>query len=174
MAGWPTAHSHQPPGKDQPSAGSQRAKSSTHKFNFALGSCTVLAASISDLNTRVKSARCPFDRTHFYCRAVSIRCKPMQIPWCKDPATGVRGDRGTSRVSRSTSRAHSHIHDATEQLVRKSRFNIGSNSDYKMTRLPVRNLHAALRIAQVDSASRDLKPPLVVLFSCVRAGLTTR
>jgi hypothetical protein len=47
----------------QPSAGIQRAKSSTHKFNFALGSCTT-----SKFITRVKSACCPFHRTSFYYR----------------------------------------------------------------------------------------------------------
>ena len=70
--GGPTEHSHQPPDKAKPSPGNQRAKSSTHKFNFALA-VAQLAASISDLITRVKRTGCPFERKYFECHRLISR-----------------------------------------------------------------------------------------------------
>jgi hypothetical protein len=98
----PKPASHQPPGRAQPAPG----------FNVAKN-----LASISDLNTRVKSARCRFDRAQFYCRrAVSIRCRPMQIIWrqrSRDRRS--RGPRDVSSFSECVS-STSHIHDATDAI----------------------------------------------------------
>jgi hypothetical protein len=71
LAGRPTAHSHQPADRqDQPSAGSQQ---QNHRLTNSILRLAVaqLAASISDLITRVKRTGCPFERTSFYSRESS-------------------------------------------------------------------------------------------------------
>jgi hypothetical protein len=106
LVGGPTAHSHQPPTGRQDAAqraASQCKKGPRIKLVPALA-VAHLAASYSDLNAPSKSARCPFDRTYFYCRAVSIRRAPMQIPWRqRRPPTGV--SRGPGRATGQARRA---------------------------------------------------------------------
>ena len=96
--GWEaTEHSHQPPDKAKPSPGNQRAKSSTHKFNFALGSCTTSGLDLGSQHARQE-------------RALPIRSNPFLLPGGEYPMqtnadllgkrsrTGVRGDREGGRV----------------------------------------------------------------------------
>jgi hypothetical protein len=83
--------------------------------------------------------RCPFHHS------IAIIFIPAGVEWLAststwrspganaDPATGVRGDRGTSQLSPKALPVPSHIHNATEQLVRKSRWNIRSKSEGEMT-----------------------------------------
>jgi hypothetical protein len=100
----------------------------------------------------------------------------MEIPWRKDPGPAFEGMEECLEFLEEggASQAHSHIHNATEQLVRKSRWSFPSKSEDKISCLPVRNIFGAIIVYTGGLCNHIFEapppPPLVVLFGCVRRG----
>jgi hypothetical protein len=97
------AHSHQPADRASPAPG---VNEQNHRLSNSILRLAVaqLAASISDLITRAKSARCPFHRTSFYCRGLSAWRAPHGDPLAakiRDRRSRGPG-RGTGQVRRGT------------------------------------------------------------------------
>jgi hypothetical protein len=94
---------HQPAGRTSPAAGVNE-QNLTSIFDFTLGH---YGLGLADFNTLSKGARCPFDRTSFYCRAVSIfdanQCRSFgaKIPRPAFEGTGVGGRSGQAGDTRS-------------------------------------------------------------------------